>query len=101
MGERYHETTQFLLNFLKACDNKCFFAAPEIVYRHSIINNSDSQKPKVLIFNITMLHSWLYHSIHTQALIWIQQSDPGLFCNNYAKLYFDAKHLNVGLNKEC
>ena len=32
-------------------------------------------------------------------LICIQQSDSGPFCENYAKLYFVAKHLEKGLNR--
>ena len=31
-------------------------------------------------------------------LLHIQQSDAASFCENYAKLYFDAKHLEKGLN---
>ena len=32
-------------------------------------------------------------------LLCIQQSDAAPFYENYAKLYFDAKHLGKGLNK--
>ena len=32
-------------------------------------------------------------------LLCICQSGDALFCENYAKLYFDAKHLEKGLNK--
>ena len=32
-------------------------------------------------------------------LLRIQQSDAALFCENYAKLYFNAKRLEKGLNK--
>ena len=28
----------------------------------------------------------------------VQQSGAATFCENYAKLYFDAKHLEEGLN---
>ena len=31
-------------------------------------------------------------------LLCIQQSDDAFFCENYAKLYFVAKHLEKGLN---
>ena len=31
-------------------------------------------------------------------LFWVQQSGAASFCENYAKLYFDAKHLEKGLN---
>ena len=30
-------------------------------------------------------------------LLCIQQSDAALFCENYAKFYFNAKHLEKGL----
>ena len=33
-------------------------------------------------------------------LLCVRQSDATPFCENYAKLYFDAKHLEKGLNKE-
>ena len=32
-------------------------------------------------------------------LLCIWQSDTALFCENYAKLYFDAKYLEKGLNR--
>ena len=32
-------------------------------------------------------------------LLCIQQSDAAPFCENYAKLYFDTKHLEKGLNR--
>ena len=32
-------------------------------------------------------------------LLCVQQSDVASFCENYAKLYFDAKHLEKGLNR--
>ena len=32
-------------------------------------------------------------------LLWIRQSDTAPFCENYAKLYFDAKHIEKGLNR--
>ena len=32
-------------------------------------------------------------------LLCLQQSDATLLCENYAKLYFDAKHLEKGLNR--
>ena len=32
-------------------------------------------------------------------LLCIQQSDAVPFCENYVKLYFDAKHLEKGLNR--
>ena len=32
-------------------------------------------------------------------LSYIQQSDAALFCENYAKFNFDAKHLKKGLTK--
>ena len=32
-------------------------------------------------------------------LLCIQQSGVALFCENYAKLYFDAKHLEKELNR--
>ena len=31
-------------------------------------------------------------------LLCIQQSDTAPFCENYAKIYLDAKHLEKGLN---
>ena len=31
-------------------------------------------------------------------LLCVWQSDDALFCENYAKLYFNAKHLEMGLN---
>ena len=36
-----------------------------------------------------------------QDLICIWQSDAAPFCENYAKLYFVAKHLDKGLNRGC
>ena len=36
-----------------------------------------------------------------QDLICIWQSDTAPFCENYAKLYFVAKHLEKGLNRGC
>ena len=33
-------------------------------------------------------------------LLCIWESDTGHFCEIYAKLYFDAKHLEKGLNRE-
>ena len=33
-------------------------------------------------------------------LLCVQQSGAAPFCENYAKLYFDAKHLEKGLNRE-
>ena len=32
-------------------------------------------------------------------LLCVQQSGAAPFCENYAKLYFDVKHLKNGLNK--
>ena len=32
-------------------------------------------------------------------LLCVQQTGAALFCENYAKLYFDAKHLEKGLNR--
>ena len=32
-------------------------------------------------------------------LLCIQQLDAALFCENYVKLYFDAKYLEKGLNR--
>ena len=32
-------------------------------------------------------------------LSYICQSDAGRFCENYARLYFDAKHLETGLDR--
>ena len=32
-------------------------------------------------------------------LLCVRQSDTGCFCKNYAKLYFDTKHLEKRLNK--
>ena len=32
-------------------------------------------------------------------LLCVQQSGAAPFCENYAKLYFDAKHLEKGLNR--
>ena len=32
-------------------------------------------------------------------LLCVQQSRAVSFCENYAKLYFDAKHLEKGLNR--
>ena len=32
-------------------------------------------------------------------LSYICQSDAGRFCENYARLYFDAKHLEKGLDR--
>ena len=32
-------------------------------------------------------------------LLCVRQSNAASFCENYAKLYFDAKHLEKGLNK--
>ena len=36
---------------------------------------------------------------HILDLYCIQLSNAGPFCKNYAKLYFDAKHLEKGLDK--
>ena len=32
-------------------------------------------------------------------LFYIRQSNAAPFCKNYAKFYFDAKHLEKGLNR--
>ena len=32
-------------------------------------------------------------------LLCVRQSDAAPFCENYAKLYFDVKHLEKGLNR--
>ena len=32
-------------------------------------------------------------------ILCVRQSDAAPFCENYAKLYFDAKHLKKGLNR--
>ena len=32
-------------------------------------------------------------------LLCVQHSDAALFCGNYTKLYFDAKHLEKGSNR--
>ena len=32
-------------------------------------------------------------------LLYVQQSDTAPFCENYAKLYSNAKHLEKGLNR--
>ena len=34
-------------------------------------------------------------------LLCVQQSNAAPFCENYAKLYFDVKHLEKGLNRWC
>ena len=34
-------------------------------------------------------------------LLSIQQSNTAPSCENYAKVHFDAKHLEKGLNREC
>ena len=38
-------------------------------------------------------HIRKYRSSPNPDLLCIQQSDAAPFCENYAKLYFDAKHL--------
>ena len=37
--------------------------------------------------------------MHTLDLSCAGQSNTAPFCKNYAKLYFDAKHLEKGLNR--
>ena len=41
-----------------------------------------------------MLPAW-----HILDLYWVRISNTASFCENYAKLYFDAKHLKKGWNR--
>ena len=38
---------------------------------------------------------------HTLDLCCVRLSNVASFCENYATLYFDAKHLEKGLNREA
>ena len=44
---------------------------------------------------------YIYISGPNLGILCIQQLDVASFCENYAKLYFDRKHLEKGLNRGC
>ena len=54
---------------------------------------------------------WVWSTIQTRKmevtaglnldLLCVQQLEAAPFCENYAKLYFDTKHLEKGLNGRC
>ena len=41
----------------------------------------------------------MFKAGHILELYYVRLSNAGSFSENYAKLYFDAKHLETGLNR--
>ena len=55
-------------------------------------------------FSKTKVYIYIYIYIHNNTgpnldLLCVQQSHAAPFCENYAKLYFNAKHLEKGSNR--
>ena len=48
---------------------------------------------------IYRIYIYIYISGHSLDLFCVRPTNAASFCENYARLYFDAKHLEKGLNR--
>ena len=58
-----------------------------------------SKYPYIVIIRVFLCRKKMKGPGHIPGLYCVRQSNVTPFCENYAKLYFDAKHLEKGLNR--
>ena len=84
----------FRFSFLNICYLKC----DEPIIITPIHFKFQPDPPCLKGFQWVSLQDSGGHTGTNLKFLCIQQSDAALFCENYTKLYFDAKHFKKGLN---
>ena len=65
-------------------------------FMHQSPQSPDITWTNILYFSLKITAIWPDPNLN---LLWTRQSDAVLFCENYGKLYFDAKYLKKVLNR--
>ena len=67
--------------------------------KHFIRTKQRNKKTKTKQNKTKCIYIYIYISVHILDLYCVRLSNAAPFCENYTKLYFDAKHLEKGLKR--